>query len=374
MDTKQRPLKILSLPVDKGGCGWYRVRQPFDIINEYSDSKAHVIDKDNDDPEDTLKALIEADILVMRQGAEAGFQAIKQAANDYAHEVKKPPFHAKTVMDIDDNIELISPYSPHYEEYGTREFYDENSKQWIWKDGVTINLAKNRSRVMNFLLGMRKVDMISTTTEKLAEYARQYNPNVAILPNAIDTRRYKALQLQPNKPLRVGWAGGASHYEDWVSIREPINKLLRKYKFTLVMAGAAWPGLIDEDLRQYVEVLPWFGFEAYSYAIATMALDIALIPLADLPFNHYKSAIKLYEFSAIGVPSVVSNILPYSASGIDSALYYSNLNMFTDVVDNLINAPLARKQVGEAARKEVLKNWTAQQHVKTYLDTYRSLL
>jgi len=370
-----KPIKILSLPVDRGGCGWMRVRQPFEMIQEYSDSDTHVIDKEADDPVAILQALCASDILVIRQGAEVGLQMLKDAANEYAKEAKIEPFHAKTVLDIDDNIELISPYSQHYKEYGTKEYYDNGTKQWLWKNGKEgFDEVLNRKRIMDLMLGMRKVDMISVTTGKLAEYARQFNKRVAILPNAINTNVWWKPNFKENEQLRVGWSGGISHYEDWFSLKEPLNKLIRKYKFKLILAGSAFTGLIDKDLLDFVEVHPWVSFEAYSYHTMLLNLDAAIIPLADLPFNHYKSSIKLYEFSAMGVPSVVANILPYSKSGINAALYYDSPEQFYTNMEQLILKADLRRKLGLSAQDEVKEKWNAQTHVKTFLDAYRGIL
>lgn len=110
-----KKLKIISTPVDDGGCGNLRVRQPLKLLKQHTEHDTHVIDTKKDDMVEVAKALAVADIVIVRQGGEAGVEAIK-AKPEYAH--------LKTVLDIDDNIELISPYSEHYKEYGTKEFYD----------------------------------------------------------------------------------------------------------------------------------------------------------------------------------------------------------------------------------------------------------
>src|SRR5581483_10816407 len=112
-------MKIISLPVDRGGCGWYRVRQPFEMIKLHTEHDAHVIDKDNDDPLQVAEALSVADIIVIRQGGEQGLPLLRQTVKNYGKETgRNIDIHAKIVLDIDDNIELISPYSEHYKEYG----------------------------------------------------------------------------------------------------------------------------------------------------------------------------------------------------------------------------------------------------------------
>ena len=101
-------MKILSLPVDRGGCGYLRVRQPFQMINRHTDSEAHVMDKD-DDPVALVEALSLSDIVVVRQGGEVGRPSLEALVLKHTGK----PMKAKWVLDIDDNVELISPYSAH---------------------------------------------------------------------------------------------------------------------------------------------------------------------------------------------------------------------------------------------------------------------
>lgn len=362
----------MSLPVDRGGCGWYRVRQPFQAIQDYTDSDTHVIDKEHDDPIQVIEGLLKTDVLVCRQGSEMSIDEIRDAANEYAKETNQPGFHAKVVVDIDDNVEIISPYSPHYEEYGTKIPDDPRLKEAASR----MDLPKNRSRILSLQLGMRKADLVTVTTEKLAEYARQFNGNVAVLPNAINTKVWWKLDFKPHKQLRVGWSGGHSHYEDWITIKKPLNKLLRKYQFKLVMAGSAFTGLIDDDLQHLVEVMPWVPFEAHSFRMMCMNLDMAIIPLADLPFNHYKSPVKLLEMSAMGVPSLVAGVPPYNTSGFNATLFYENSKDFEEKLEALLN-PVSRenlKILGDSALREVDKNWSAEKHALNYLNAYRAIL
>src|SRR6185437_14254657 len=114
------------LPCDNGGCGWSRIRQPFEMIKQHTVHDAHVVDNAADDMLAVAKAMTMADVVVVRQGGEEGMRRLKTF----------PEFKpVKWVLDIDDNVELISPYSQHYKEYGTEEFYDKGLGQWIWKNG-----------------------------------------------------------------------------------------------------------------------------------------------------------------------------------------------------------------------------------------------
>ena len=109
---KTRPLRLMALPVDTGGCGWYRIRQPFEMIRKHTTSDTHIIDKSADNMVDVVIAIEMADVLVGRPGAEVGVRQI----------LKMPNYVGKTwVLDLDDNTEIINPYSNHYREYGTEE-------------------------------------------------------------------------------------------------------------------------------------------------------------------------------------------------------------------------------------------------------------
>ena len=173
--------------------------------------------------------------------------------------------------------------------------------------------------------------------------------------------------------MRVGWSGGASHYEDIYSIKDQLNQALRKYQFTLVFAGHDFSGIIDEDLRHLVETHSWIPFLGHSYHIMSLAIDIAIIPLADLPFNQYKSPIKYFEFSALKIPSVISNITPYKeVINFDNAYPYKN--DFYKQLELAIKDSDLRKTRGENAYKLVYNNYNSKDWSNKQLQIYKKLL
>jgi hypothetical protein len=57
---------------------------------------------------------------------------------------------------------------------------------------------------------------VSCTTPQLADVIRPFNPNVYILPNAIDPAQpqWKVTQAVRSHKPTIGWVGGISHLED----------------------------------------------------------------------------------------------------------------------------------------------------------------
>jgi glycosyltransferase involved in cell wall biosynthesis len=375
-----RPIRILSLPVDDGGCGNYRVKQPFEMINRFTDSDAHVISTDKDDMVEVMRAFAAADIIMCRPGSPVAStkahmeETLAKASNEFGLDLK---LTAKWVTDIDDNVEIISPYSIHYAEYGISEFFDNNTGQWMWKDGERgFDVQRNVEKMVDHIQDLRDSDAVITSTPKLAEYASQYNDNVMINPNTINFERWWGLRNKPNRQMRVGWSGGLSHYEDWHSIKGPLNKLLRKYKFKLIMAGSNFPGIIDEDLRYLIEVHDWVPFKGHSYRMMCMNLDFAIIPLSNLPFNHYKSNVKWYEFAAMECPCVVANVEPYNTEIVDgkTGLLYDSSEMFEKAVESLLNGSFLKRHIAKNANKWVKSHRNSEMQAELFVRQLKSLV
>ena len=88
--------------------------------------------------------------------------------------------------------------------------------------------------------------------------------------------------------------------------------------------------------------------------------DIGIIPLADEPFNLYKSAIKHYENMSMGLPSVVSNVGPYTESLIEgvTGLGYKTPDEFCNQMKKLLDSSILRKQIAKSGRKWLDENKT----------------
>jgi hypothetical protein len=69
-------------------------------------------------------------------------------------------------------------------------------------------------------------DLVTVTTEPLAEVMREHNPNVAVLPNCVPGWLCDHPRPRNTKPV-VGWTGGASHTLDIAMIAETVREFMR---------------------------------------------------------------------------------------------------------------------------------------------------
>jgi hypothetical protein len=127
--------------------------------------------------------------------------------------------------------------------------------------------------------------------------------------NGIDTDRWKKKQFKTNRKLRIGWVG-ATHWRS--NDLEQLSSFMGKYvKQKNIMfhhsghnpnAPDAYELLgVQKELSQVTAMAP-----ILDYPQLLTPIDIGIIPLNNIEFNHAKSFIKGLEYAAAGVPFVSS--------------------------------------------------------------------
>jgi glycosyltransferase involved in cell wall biosynthesis len=146
--------------------------------------------------------------------------------------------------------------------------------------------------------------LVTTTTDRLADRLAEHAQRVTVLPNCIP-----AWMLDVQRPRRerltVGWTGATSHSKDWLAHARPIRRWVLDHP-------DADLHMIGTDYRRTLEVpARWTDWQPVDRYYRTIDFDIGVAPLADIPFNHTKSPIKLVEYAALGIPAVASAVGPY---------------------------------------------------------------
>jgi Glycosyl transferases group 1/Methyltransferase domain len=215
---------------------------------------------------------------------------------------------------------------------------------------------------------LRMSDMVTVSTEPLAEVMRRYNPTVRVLPNFIHG---DMLYLDHPKADRVtiGWAGGMSHLLDWTEVSDPIRDVLAAHDdVDMHFVGIDYSPLLKRTCRY----TPW-KVDVWDY-FKTIDFDIGLAPLADTPFNVCKSHIKALEYMALGIPVVASDVPAYRdlvVDGVTGFLVRTEDEWFCRLTE-LINDEAMRTEMGAKGR-EVAAGWTIQQGWKLWRDAYEEV-
>jgi hypothetical protein len=219
----------------------------------------------------------------------------------------------RIVFDTDDALDLVPP---------------EN-----------LNYKSVQSRLPLYEFLMRSADVVTTTTETLASYLRNWNPNVTVIPNSVDPDEWTC-QPRTGEP-RIGWTGSATHFADLAVALDAVREVQKKLPFTFVLQGICTESSPDElvavlkarwgealfqtplgrSIKHFMAKLSGIRYEfhpnvpiqQHPQKVCDLRLDVGIAPLLDDAFNRHKSCIKYYEYAMSGAVTLASHVLPYSA-------------------------------------------------------------
>ena len=370
-------MKILYFLRDKGACSFYRAALPIKKMVELSNGEHSCMEFS---PGDSLSKLADGIdrsdiILIPRLGEEVFIKSVE--------EVKKVS-DKKIVIDHDDNIFKVSPFSPHYDCCGQEDVQvkmPDGSKIWMWKDGKNIDLKKNKKMLENTINAVKMADMVTVTQPLLEDVYRPIAKATACLPNCVDLNIWKPTKIVRNKDeIRMGWAGGHSHYEDWCLLTPFLSKVMKRYpNLKFVVSGSWFEGILKTipNYMDRVEFMSWVDISAYPYRSILNDIDFFVIPLVDNEFNRCKSNIKWVEQSAIEVPSVTSYVTPYKEAyngGNGIFVHNNDPDAWYEAVCYMIENPEERIKMGKEARKTVEENYDINKKAHLWADAYNELL
>ena len=326
---------------DQGGCGYWRMSLPA----KYMDRDGIYIDVTGGTL--SLDGLLEYDaIFVQRVCNWDAFNVLERlkAAGK------------RIVYDIDDDIFAIPSHNPCSSFYG-------------------------RSEQMAAVECMKIVDVVTTTTRILQE---RFTPLIGrapvVVPNAVDVDDGwipTPMTGSPDGKKRIFWQGSNTHDKDWGECFSAVDRVMKKRSDVRVVIMGFLPTLVKKSLekthwKDRVEYMGPMAPEAYFRLIKHVRADVGLAPLQYEHFNLGKSSIKFIENSVIGMPTVASNVEPYSDAiehGVDGFIC-SDTGGWEDAIDACLDNDGVRRQVVENARLKVRREF----NIKTVSATWRRLL
>ena len=324
-------IKLLVIPSDRYGCGFFRSLQPHQYIQEhYSDIFDIDIVYELPKDEPLEKFFGKYDIVHIH----------KQLDNacEIANIIKF--VGCKLIVDIDDHWSL-----------GNDHPMSLTAKKEQWHIPVINHL--------------KLADVVTTTTRIFAKEIKKHNKNVEIFPNAInpEDERFKLNNTQSDK-VRFGIICGSSHLKDLELMRGMTAQLSKETldKMQFVLCGFDTNGtrtIYHQDTGQverrpiYPEETVWYEYEKIitnDYKIVSEDhkrflhmfakdmnygnlnepyrrcwtkdmnnyykhyenIDVLLVPLKENDFNNVKSQLKVIEAGFGHKAIIANNIGPYT--------------------------------------------------------------
>jgi len=255
--------------------------------------------------------------------------------------------NAKLVFDFDDSIWLLDT--------------SDANKIWQW-----MKSSKKTGEIIS------ASSLVFAGNRFLADYAKQFNPHVAIIPTTIDTKVFKRKNpYSNNEKICIGWSGSHTtikHFESGVPF---LKKIKEKYGDNVYFKVMGDPAYSNKELD--IIGIPW---SSDTEVAVLSSFDIGIMPLPDDQWVKGKCGLKGLSYMALEVPTVMS------ALGVNTEIIQEGENGFlaqteaewVDKISRLIDSFELRKKMGTLARQTVETGYSHESQKNKYLQHFNTLL
>ncbi len=241
----------------------------------------------------------------------------------------------------------------------------------IWKPNVSE--ANKRFAWLKNPAKTAKIIVLSNTViagnQYLADYAKQFNKNVRIIPTTINTEVY---QPRPEKiqqtPVCIGWSGSVTTIMHFKSILPVLYRLKSHFgdRICFRLIG-------DETFHDPVLELNGMAWNSTTEVQDLQQIDIGIMPLPDDEWSKGKCGLKGLQYMALEIPTLMSPV------GVNTEIIQDGINGFLPNDENdwfrkitiLVENPELRIKMGKEARKTVVERYSFDAWKNVYLELFR---
>lgn len=216
------------------------------------------------------------------------------------------------------------------------------NRRWAW--------LRHPSRVRE---SVRQAIAVIAGNAYLAEWARDYNPNVTVIPTPVDTDRHRPREgPRPEGPAVIGWVGSSTTAPYLRILDEPLARIAARHDVTVRIVGGDYA-----HERARVELLP-YRLESEADDIATF--DVGVLPEPDDQWTRGKGALKGLLYMATAVPVVASRVGVNPEVILEDRTGYcvDGPEEWVDRLEHLIREPELRRRLGAAGRRHVEERYS----------------
>lgn len=265
--------------------------------------------------------------------------------------------------------------------YFEKRFYKKNKVVFDFDDSIWLLDTSPENKKFEFLKNSDKTKVNITNAHTviagntyLANYARQFNKNVIIIPTTINTSSHKPISknlTSETKKIVIGWSGSISTIKHFEMAIPVLKELLLKYPNQLeihVIGQASYKNkelkIISKSWHSSTEV------ENLNY------FDIGIMPLPDDEWSKGKCGLKGLSYMACGIATVMS------AVGVNTEIIQDHYNGYLastqkewlDALSTLIENKELRNLIGMRGRETVVNHYSVEANKHLYLDVFNSLI
>lgn len=202
-------------------------------------------------------------------------------------------------------------------------------------------------------------DLIICGNDFIADRFSKWNKNIAIIPTAVDTRRYmsrKENYLSQNKNV-IGWIGTSGNFKYLYKIEPALERVMNVRPEVILKIISDKKPKFSGKLGEKFEYVKW-SLETEITDIQSMTIGI--MPLDNTEWEKGKCSFKMLQYMSCNVPVVVSPV------GMNAQILGENkvgfgvntLKEWVDALIYLLDFSEQREKMGANGRKLVEEKYS----------------
>lgn len=194
---------------------------------------------------------------------------------------------------------------------------------------------------------LQLADLAIAASPRIAERFREYGAEeVRVIENYCPDAALDATAPSNGDRIVAGWVAGNEHHLDIerMPLREQFERALDAHPQLVIETVGCNMGMRHERYR----CDPHVDFLVLPRRVAQF--DVGLAPIADIPFNHARSNIKVKEYAILGRPWLASPIGPYASLGEREGGRLVADHEWAEALGRLVEKPRERRKLARRAR------------------------
>ena len=211
---------------------------------------------------------------------------------------------------------------------------------------------------------------IVTGNSYLAEYARQFNNRVTIIPSSVDTDCYRpAKKSKSNGRVVIGWMGSSTSQTHLEMFAPALSKLLARRDVELRVVSDREPVL--QGVR-----FNWRPWSAGTEIEELVQFDIGIMPMPDDQWARGKCAMKALLYMSAGIATVCSavgancDVIRHGENG----LLAKTTEDWANHLGALIDDPRLRERLGLAGRQTIEQRYSMKSSAELFSRVVRNVV
>jgi glycosyltransferase involved in cell wall biosynthesis len=207
----------------------------------------------------------------------------------------------------------------------------------------------------------------------LADYARQHNAAVTVIPSSVDTDAYSAQKKESKKEsndkLIVGWTGSSTSQTYLESFAPLLKELSQR-------CGVEFHVISDRKPVMPGVPVVWHRWSPATEISDLARFDIGIMPMPDDQWSRGKCAMKALLYMAMGIPTVCAavgmnvEVIQHGENG----LLARTDEEWLAALQSLIDDAALRQRLGAAGRKTIEEHYSMRHCAEHFAQVIRETL